>query len=1034
MNGLLPSHDRQGVVSFSYWVMVSARSLRLGLVALLPAIAAVLLGQEAPTGGNASVFIILKDQPQKAIFERSQGASQLRREIVEGRYREVARQVLPNAESLRQARESVDQVEIETRQAAFLEIEQFIGAEQAAIEAVVAGMGGSGIHRYKGVNMLSASVPPDALSLLAADPRIAEIAPVERHHILLSTSVPELGAPTFWTNGYTGQGQAVAVLDSGVRTNHPAFAGKTITSQVFLTNGSRDSCFGDDASSAEDQHGHGTHLAGIVMSQGMTGWLGNQGVARGIDALYNVKIAFREKSGTGCEGPASASALSSDAFAGLDWLVSSTPAKIANYSLGGSVTADDSTSARTWDRYVDSYGLTVSVSAGNSGPGPATMESPGIGYNIISAANWVTRGTMRDSSSRGPTAGGRYKPDIATPGTSIVSTNYNWDAGSAFVAKTGTSMAAPHVAGSAALLQSAGVPSGLATKAVLLNTTDNAGWAADRGWGYANLNRAWGQRAYVVDALTANGTPGGYRLYRATIAGDFRGTVAWNRHIDGGTQWTLNNIDLFLYNGASQNSLSSSTTTIQNVEQVAASGYSGDAVVKVKMATAAPLGGVASEPYGLAFSTSNWAAAAGPSLSGNCDVPSLAPPGQPFQAICTAANRGDLSAFDVQGQLSLPVGFSGPSQVAFGTIPAGVSSQPVILSLTSGTAGSYTLLVNLASTSFEETFTGGIAFSVRVSTTALAVAPASPLPNGTVGGAYSQTLAATGGTPPYTWTLSAGALPAGLTLSAAGVLSGTPTQACAGCNFTVQVADSRGTVATKPLALTIVAPPAPALSFTGLSGSVNPAAQPSFNVTLAAPYPIPILGSLTLEFTPDAVSPADDPAIQFSTGGRTLNFTIPAGQTSAFTTPPAFQTGTVAGAIKLTLRLTAAGHDITPTPIPSVTVQVARSAPVIGTVQVVRTSGGFEVRITGYSTPRQMTQAVFDFTAAVQAGLQTTSLTVSLGTAFTAWYAGTPSAQFGSQFLYTQPFTVQGEIGAIAAGSVILSNAVGSSQAASFAF
>ncbi len=150
---------------------------------------------------------------------------------------------------------------------------------------------------------------------------------------------------------------------------------------------------------------------------------------------------------------------------------------------------------------------------------------------------------------------------------------------------------------------------------------------------------------------------------------------------------------------------------------------------------------------------------------------------------------------------------------------------------------------------------------------------------------------------------------------------------------------------------------------------MNPAAQPTFNITLAAPYPIPLSGSLTLEFTPDAVSPADDPAIQFSAGGRTLNFTIPAGQTSAFTTPPAIQTGTVAGAIKLTLRLTAAGQDITPTPVPAVTVQVARSAPVLGTVQVVRTSGGFEVRVAGYSTPRQMTQAVFNFTAAAQGAI-----------------------------------------------------------------
>jgi hypothetical protein len=319
-------------------------------------------------------------------------------------------------------------------------------------------------------------------------------------------------------------------------------------------------------------------------------------------------------------------------------------------------------------------------------------------------------------------------------------------------------------------------------------------------------------------------------------------------------------------------------------------------------------------------------------------------------------------------------------------------------------------------------------------TSALTITTASPLPSGTVGGAYSQTLAASGGTPPYTWTVSAGSLPAGLTLSAAGVLSGAPAQACSNCTFTVRAADSAGAAATKQLALTIGVPSAPTLSFSGLSGNLNPADQPAFNITLAAPYPIPISGSLTLEFTPDAVSAADDPAIQFSSGGRTLNFTIPAGQTSAFSTAPTVQTGTVSGAIKLTVGLTAGGQDITPTPIPAVSVQVARSAPAVRTVQVVRTGGGFEVRVTGYSTPRQMTQAVFSFTATAQGGLQTTSLVVPLDTAFTAWYAGTPSAQFGSQFLYTQPFTVQGDIGAIASVTVTLTNSVGSSPPTSAPF
>ncbi len=81
----------------------------------------------------------------------------------------------------------------------------------------------------------------------------------------------------------------------------------------------------------------------------------------------------------------------------------------------------------------------------------------------------------------------------------------------------------------------------------------------------------------------------------------------------------------------------------------------------------------------------------------------------------------------------------------------------------------------------------------------------SPLPPGTVKVPYSQTLVATGGAPPLTWTITAGLLPAGLALSSAGQISGTPTTAGTS-DITVQVADANGVTATKPLVLTINPP------------------------------------------------------------------------------------------------------------------------------------------------------------------------------------------------------------------------------------
>ena len=182
----------------------------------------------AQTNAFIQVFVVLVRQPQKEIFERAQGASRLRREIVEGRYRQLGNMIFPASEALQQAREAVDQVEVETRQAAFREIDDAIGAEQTALETDLAGMGARNISRYRGINMLAVEIPSSALPLLESDPRIAEVSRVERQHAQIATSVPELGAPTFWTNGYTGQGESVALLDIGVKTNHPAFAGKTI--------------------------------------------------------------------------------------------------------------------------------------------------------------------------------------------------------------------------------------------------------------------------------------------------------------------------------------------------------------------------------------------------------------------------------------------------------------------------------------------------------------------------------------------------------------------------------------------------------------------------------------------------------------------------------------------------------------------------------------------------------------------------------------------------------------------------------------
>ena len=101
--------------------------------------------------------------------------------------------------------------------------------------------------------------------------------------------------------------------------------------------------------------------------------------------------------------------------------------------------------------------------------------------------------------------------------------------------------------------------------------------------------------------------------------------------------------------------------------------------------------------------------------------------------------------------------------------------------------------------------TASKAFALTINPATLTISTASPLPAGTVGTAYSQTVAATGGTAPYAWSITVGALPAGLTLNGStGAITGTPTTSGT-ANFTVQAQDSAGTpqTASKAFALTI---------------------------------------------------------------------------------------------------------------------------------------------------------------------------------------------------------------------------------------
>jgi hypothetical protein len=367
-------------------------------------------------------------------------------------------------------------------------------------------------------------------------------------------------------------------------------------------------------------------------------------------------------------------------------------------------------------------------------------------------------------------------------------------------------------------------------------------------------------------------------------------------------------------------------------------------------------------------------------------------------------------------------GGAGPYTFAATGLPPGLTLSPTgTLSGTPTTAGAYQLAVtatDLNGATVSGSFSITIAQKLAVTATAI--------PNAVVGTAISAVqLTATGGTPPYQW--QSATLPPGLSLAPDGTLSGTPT-AAGSFTFLVYAVDSNGVLASGSEQMTVGLPATTAANITGLPPSTAPAAQQSVTVTLANPYPAAVTANLILTFAP--TSGADDPSIQFSTGGRTAQVTIPAGSTEGVTSV-GVQTGTVAGTITITAQLLAGTTNVTPTPAPTTTIIVTAEAPVITAVTANRTSSGFTVTVTGYASNRDVDSATYLFSPSEGATLATSQVSTPVTSLFTQWYGNPNSAPYGSQFTLTQPFTVSGSTSSILSVSVTLTNALGTSPAIS---
>jgi hypothetical protein len=334
------------------------------------------------------------------------------------------------------------------------------------------------------------------------------------------------------------------------------------------------------------------------------------------------------------------------------------------------------------------------------------------------------------------------------------------------------------------------------------------------------------------------------------------------------------------------------------------------------------------------------------------------------------------------------------------------------------------------SNSFVETVASGSPLQIASPTTPVATF---------VSVAWSQTFKATGGTPPYQWTLPSNTLP-DLALTSSGdtaVVSGTPTTA-GNYQLTVRVQDSVSQSTQAPLTLTVN--PLPVITITAPQPA-TPADQPAPQLSLAQPYPFALTGTLTLAFAPNAPGlPVGYNPVQFSSGGTTFPIAIPANATTPNPPIPSIQLGSVAGDIIGTLgplMLTGTAQ-ILPVPgqPPSVKITVPAMAPIVvpGSVKIANvTAAGFQVFLDASSTTRDLSSGAFVFTAApgTQMNGCTPSCTVSFATEAAAWFASTAGVSNGGTTSLTVPFAFSGDPSVIGTVAVTLTNSVGKSATVS---
>ncbi len=332
------------------------------------------------------------------------------------------------------------------------------------------------------IPVVSAWVPAEALAPLANRP---DIAYVEQDPVMYAFAQPtpwgvaRIHADLVWPGGNTGAGVDVAIIDTGIDGRHPDLA--VVDGINYSGPPAKEGS--TDPADWNDGYGHGTHCAGIVAA--LNNGIGVVGVAPGA-RLHAVKVL--DDTGLG---------YTSDIIQGLEWCVMN-HMQVASMSLGGG----PSTSLQQACDKAFAAGVLLVAAAGNSS-GPVSFPA---GYPSVVAVS------ATDSKDQ-PAYFSNFGPEIAlgAPGVDIYST-YK---GGSYTTLSGTSMACPHVTGTAALVWAAGAASNTAVRDKLTGSADDLGPVGrdpSFGYGLVDARKAAGIGTITVqitnpaDGATVSGT------------------------------------------------------------------------------------------------------------------------------------------------------------------------------------------------------------------------------------------------------------------------------------------------------------------------------------------------------------------------------------------------------------------------------------------------------------------------------------------------------------------------------------------------